>query len=90
MRIYKWPDRDAQTSLANMEVEIRISRAVCPPMFIVALFTVSKRKTTFMSIDCCCLSVARSCPTPCDPMDCSTPGFPVHHQFPEIAQTHVH
>ena len=28
-------------------------------------------------------SVAQSCPTLCDPMDCSTPGFPVHHQFPE-------
>ena len=26
----------------------------------------------------------------CDPMDCSTPGFPVHHQLPEFAQTHVH
>ena len=26
-------------------------------------------------------SVAQSCPTPCDPMDCSTPGFPVHHQL---------
>ena len=26
----------------------------------------------------------------CDPMDCSTPGFPVHHQVPERAQTHVH
>ena len=26
----------------------------------------------------------------CDPMDCSTPGFPVHHQLPELAQTHVH
>ena len=25
----------------------------------------------------------------CDPMDCSTPGFPVHHQLPELAQTHV-
>ena len=35
-------------------------------------------------------SVAQSCPTLCDPMDCSTPGFPVHHQFPELAQTHVH
>ena len=28
--------------------------------------------------------------TLCDPMDCSTPGFPVHHQLPELAQTHVH
>jgi len=26
----------------------------------------------------------------CDPMDCSTPGFPVHHQLPKLAQTHVH
>ena len=30
-------------------------------------------------------SVARLCWTLCDPMDCSTPGFPVHHQFPELA-----
>ena len=35
-------------------------------------------------------SVAQLCLTLCDPMDCSTPGFPVHHQIPELAQTHVH
>ena len=35
-------------------------------------------------------SVAQSCLTLCDPMDCSTPGFPVHHLLPELAQTHVH
>ena len=35
-------------------------------------------------------SVTQSCPTSCDPMDCSTPGFPVHHQLPELTQTHVH
>ena len=35
-------------------------------------------------------SVAQSCPTLCDPMNCSTPGLPVHHQFPEFTQTHVH
>ena len=35
-------------------------------------------------------SVAQSCPTLCDPMDCSMSGFPVHHQLPELAQTHVH
>ena len=29
-------------------------------------------------------SVAQSCPTLCDPMDCSTPGLPVHHQLPEL------
>ena len=35
-------------------------------------------------------SVAQSCPTLCDPMDCSTPGLRVHHQLPELPQTHVH
>ena len=34
-------------------------------------------------------SVAQCCPTLYDPMDCSTPGFPVLHQLPELAQTHV-
>ena len=35
-------------------------------------------------------SVAQSCPTLCDPMNCSTPGLPVHHQLPESTQAHVH
>ena len=35
-------------------------------------------------------SFAQSCPTLCDPMNCSTPGLPVHHQLPESTQTHVH
>ena len=35
-------------------------------------------------------SVTQLCPTLCDPMDCSTPGLPVHRQLPEFTQTHVH
>jgi len=35
-------------------------------------------------------SVTQLCPTLCDPMNCSTPGLPVHHQLPESTQTHVH
>ena len=35
-------------------------------------------------------SVTQSCPTLCEPMDCSMPGLPVHHQLPEFTQTHVH
>ena len=35
-------------------------------------------------------SVAQSGPTLCNPMDCSMPGFPVHHQLPEFTQTHAH
>ena len=35
-------------------------------------------------------SVAQSYPTLCNPMDCSMPGFPVHHQLLELTQTQVH
>ena len=44
----------------------------------------------FFCFNCCCCSVAKACPTLCNPMDCSTPGFPVPHYLPEFAQTHVH
>ena len=35
-------------------------------------------------------SVAQSCLTLCDPMDCSMPGLPIHHQLPDFTQTHVY
>ena len=35
-------------------------------------------------------SITPSCPTLCDPMNCSTPGLPIHHQLLEFTQTHVH
>ena len=38
----------------------------------------------------CCCSVTKPCLTLCNPMDCSTPGFPVLHYLPELAQIHVH
>ena len=37
-----------------------------------------------------CSLVTQQYLTLCDPMDCSMPGFPVHHQLPELTQTHVH
>ena len=42
----------------------------------------------FLFFSCC--SFAKSCPSLCNPIDCSTPGFPVFHCLPEFAQTHVH
>ena len=43
------------------------------------------------AFDCVQFSlITQSCPILCDPMDCSTPGLPVHHQLPEFTQTHVH
>ena len=55
-----------------------------------------KKCIAFVSIELqCCINfqfnlVAQLCPTLCDPMDCSTPGFLVHHQALELIQTHVH
>ena len=46
----------------------------------------SPNSISFWSIS----EAAQSCPTLCDPMDCSTPGLPVYHQLPELTQTHVH
>ena len=43
----------------------------------------------FLPVNCCC-SVAQSCPTLCQPMYCSLPGFPVLHYLPKLAQIHVH
>ena len=46
------------------------------------------RKQTGLSVQFS--SVAQSCPTPCDPINLSTPGLPVHHQLPEFTQIHIH
>ena len=41
-------------------------------------------------LECEVSSVTQSCLTLCNPMNCSMPGFPVHHQLPEFTQTHIH
>ena len=50
----------------------------------------SPETITILLIHCQFSSVTQSCPTLCDPMNCSVPGLPVHHQLPESTQTHVH
>ena len=45
---------------------------------------------TYIYYDICSCSVAQSCQTLCDHMDCSTPGFPILHHLSELAQTHIH
>ena len=60
-------------------------------MIIIKLGQVHKSWTTrWHTFNCICCSVAKSCLTLCDPMDCSTPGFPVLQHFPKFAQTNVH
>ena len=59
-----------------------------PPAHVTAGVTAPSRGRT--GDHCQFSSVAQSCPTLCNPRDCSAPGLPVHHQLPELAQTHVH
>ena len=53
-------------------------------------FTKSKYKSSISDESVQFSSVTQSCPTLCDPMNCSTPGLPVHYQLPEFTQTHVY
>ena len=78
----------------------------CTPMFLAALLTITrtykqpKHPSTdkwikmwyiyTMEYSVQFSSVAQSCLTLCDPMNCSTPGLPVHHKLPEFTQTHAH
>ena len=59
------------------------------PLFVESLYAIFTeyllRARSFTSVH-----FAQLCPTLWDSMDCSTPGFPVHHQLPEPPQTHVH
>ena len=57
-------------------------------LFIKLYFCLPVTSTSYSSVQFS--SVTQSCLTLCDPMNSSTPGLPVHHQFPEFTQTHVH
>ena len=71
-------------SFPQCETEIRSSQEYSP---LVLLFHMPLN-LQFSSVQF--ISVTQSSVTLCNPMDCRMPGFPVHHQLPELAQTHVH
>ena len=70
---------------AEVDVFLEFSCFFYDPMYVGNLISGSSGfyKSSFSS-------VVQLCPTLCDPMDCSTPGLPVHQQLPELSQTHVH
>ena len=71
--------------------ETRLCGAVCLFFFNYILKSPEQFLLMFInSVNIQFSSVAQSYPTLCDPMDCSTPGLPVYHQFLEFTQTHVH
>ena len=63
---------------------ISVSRWVTTPLWLSGSIRVFLYRSVQFS------SVTQSCPTLCDSMNRSTPGLPVHHQLPEVTQTHVH
>ena len=71
-----------QKHLKNAQKSRHIKTLPCDTLFL-------SLKYASPIVDYCC-SVAQSCPTLCDPMDCSTPGSPVLHYLLEFAQIHVH
>ena len=83
-------------SILYIEVYIYESQTPSPshlhrrpfPLATKSLFSVSVSILLFCSVQFS--SVAQSCLSLCNPMNCSTPGLPVHHQLPEFTQTHVH
>ena len=55
-----------------------------------AVVPVNQLFNTLRCGSCCCCLVAQLCSILCHPVDCSTPGLPVLHYLPELAQTHLH
>ena len=77
------------TTSQSYTLRSALVRCYCWPLGHDSLpFCFSAFQSQFSSVQF--ISVAQSCPTRCDPMDCSTSGFPVYHQVPEPTQTHVH
>ena len=62
-----------------MDLSELLSQFCCEPKTTLKNYSQLK----YFSFSCCC-SVTKLCLTLCDPMDCSTPGLPVHHQLPEL------
>ena len=68
--------------------------SACPPCDPFSGETWEEEEVSMLTAFChremsLCCSVAKSCLTLCDPVDCNTPGYPVLHLLPELAQTHV-
>ena len=69
------------------ETQTQVSRAEIPGKNLIGLI---ESHDLSLTNHCQFSSVTQLCLTLCDPMDCSMPGLPVHHQLLELTQTHVH
>ena len=91
-RIQKMHDQEDQTQL--WDPNLRDLTVICSLHFQNGETVCCPHVLVRPSVMCCklsiCCFIAQLCPTLCDPMDCSTPDFPVFHCLPEFAQTHGH
>ena len=74
----------------RLQPAVHLRRPLFNNSYGLSLLEVSILKMDFSYICSSVSSVAQLCLTLCDPVDCSMPGLPVHHQLPEFTQTHVH
>ena len=77
-------------TLTEPGLSLPASYAFCPELYVACLGLSWLGTGNVNPEGGSCYSVAQSCPTLCDAMDCSTPGFPVLHYLPELAQIRVH
>ena len=86
-----WPPRDALLALFGKHSGVGVFSFLFMQQYLTVSLSAAHLQfwgNQFSSVQFS--SVTQSCPTLCDPVDCSTPGFPVHHQLLELTQTHVH
>ena len=84
MAPFAWQSKKSYSSLLHPRLSLWVS---------IQMLSFSRSLDPAVGLKNCykgCCSVAKWCPALWDPIDCSTPGFPVLHYLPEFAQTHVH
>ena len=77
-------------NLVEPPIKLSVDMAPWEPTSALGKDMNSQINNTWFSVQVQFSSVTQSRPTICDPMDCSTPGLPVHHQLTEFTQTHAH
>ena len=88
IHVYMWLYTKTNITLLICDIPTQNNKKIFLSLLIIN--TGEWRKGTLLHYSDQIRSVTQSCPTLCNPMNRSTPGFPVHHQFPEFTQTHVH
>ena len=101
IEIYELPNKEFNIVVLNNLCKLpkntdrslsKICKTICDQneKFSTEIENIQKNQIEILVLKTQFSSVTQSCPTLCDPMNRSMPGFPVHHQLPEFTQTHAH